>query len=377
MKRVALLTIFQVPNYGSVLQTYATQRVLEKMGCQCDVINYRYPNHWHYAQGLPKRSLKAKMAGWLGVKPAHRKANKLKKFIKEKLHLTREYADFADLRREDWLKKYDLVAVGSDQVWNTRFNKGDAAFVLSFLPDEMRRISIASSFASSKIEDQYRPHFYRNLSKFDALSVREENGRKIISELFSAKKEAEVLLDPTLLLGKEEWLELVPREMAHPNKGRRYILLYGLYYSFDPRPYIFQLVKYYKEKLDCDVIVLDGEPRSCDKCSFEYINAMDSSVEDYLNLFKHADLVITSSFHGTAFALNFERPFISIISEGGDDRMMSLLAMVGGVTKGIKVSDSFSSIACDSTLVSMVESEKLVSLRLESLSWLCEVLRGK
>lgn len=345
MKRVALLTIFQVPNYGSVLQTYATQRVLEKLGCQCDVINYRYPNRWHYEHGLPKRSLKSRIAGWLGVKPAHRKANKLKKFVREKLHLTREYVDLEDLKIEDWLQKYDLVVVGSDQVWNTRFNKGDGAFVLSFLPEEMRRISIASSFASSKIEVQFKSHFYRHLLKFDALSVREENGRKIISELFSAKKEAEVLLDPTLLLEKEEWLQLVPQDMPHPNKGRKYILLYGLYYSFDPRPWIFEIVRKYKEQLKCDVIVLEGAPLASDKCRFDFINATDSSVEEFLNLFRYADLVVTSSFHGTAFALNFGKCVISVVpASDADDRQLSLLKQTQSFSSIHRCGDEVSSL---------------------------------
>lgn len=371
MKRVALLTIFQVPNYGSVLQAYATQRVLEKLGCQCDVINYRYPNHWHYAQGLPKRSLKAKIAGLLGVKPAHRKANKLKKFIKEKLHLTREYADFADLRREDWLKKYDLVAVGSDQVWNTRFNKGDAAFVLSFLPDEMRRISIASSFACRNLDDRFRSHFYRHLSKFNFLSVREENGRDIIFELFKGEKEADVLLDPTLLLDKEEWLELLPGNMPHPNKGRKYILLYGLYYSFEPRPMIFELVKKYKELLKCDVIVLEGAPRAIDNCGFDFINAMDSSVEEFLNLFKCADFVVTSSFHGTAFAMNMECPLISVVPDSGDDRISTLLAKVGCSERGIRTSDDLPDVPLD---VSTRCHEALPALRKHALRWLAAAL---
>lgn len=64
MKKVALMTIYQVPNFGSILQTYATQLLLTKLGYECKVINYKYPNEWHYRHGWAKPSLKNKIAYW-------------------------------------------------------------------------------------------------------------------------------------------------------------------------------------------------------------------------------------------------------------------------------------------------------------------------
>ena len=327
MKKIGLITIYHVPNFGSVLQTYATQILLEKLGYECNIINYKYPNKWHHMQGTPKQSFKAFIGHLFGIKPAHRKANKLKEFKKEHFKFTRLYKDLDELKNADW-SYYDMFVVGSDQVWKSQFTRGDSAFMLSFIPEEKPRISIASSFASKNISDAFKDKYRKYLSKFNAISVREKNGISIIKDELKIECTPEVLLDPTLLLSKEEWLESIPRSTF--KKKKKYILLYMLTYAFEPRPYIFDILKHMQQQDDYDILALEGYTPKEDANGLEMIDKTDSSIPEFIDMFANADIVVTSSFHGTAFAINFGIPLISVVPNGDeDDRQTTLLKNVG------------------------------------------------
>lgn len=327
MKKIGLITIYHVPNFGSVLQTYATQILLEKLGYECNIINYKYPNKWHHMQGTPKQSFKAFIGHLFGIKPAHRKANKLKEFKKEHFKFTRLYKDLDELKNADW-SYYDMFVVGSDQVWKSQFTHGDSAFMLSFIPEEKPRISIASSFASKNISDAFKDKYRKYLRKFNAISVREKNGISIIKDELKIECTPEVLLDPTLLLSKEEWLETIPRSTF--KKKKKYILLYMLTYAFEPRPYIFDILKHMQQQDDYDILALEGYTPKEDANGLEMIDKTDSSIPEFIDMFANADIVVTSSFHGTAFAINFGIPLISVVPNGDeDDRQTTLLKSVG------------------------------------------------
>ena len=290
MKKIGLITIYHVPNFGSVLQTYATQILLEKLGYECNIINYKYPNKWHHMQGTPKQSFKAFIGHLFGIKPAHRKANKLKEFKKEHFKFTRLYKDLDELKNADW-SYYDMFVVGSDQVWKSQFTRGDSAFMLSFIPEEKPRISIASSFASKNISDAFKDKYRKYLRKFNAISVREKNGISIIKDELKIECTPEVLLDPTLLLSKEEWLETIPRSTF--KKKKKYILLYMLTYAFEPRPYIFDILKHMQQQDDYDILALEGYTPKEDANGLEMIDKTDSSIPEFIDMFANADIVVT------------------------------------------------------------------------------------
>lgn len=325
--KVGLITIYQVPNYGSVLQTYATQTIIEKLGYSCSVINYKYPNELQNGNSVNFRAMLYRFLTNLGLSAQQRKILALKKFIRENFHLTRRYNSFEELKVEDW-SSYDVMAVGSDQVWHTEYTKSEPAFLLKFLPDEKKRISIASSFASKNLDSQYIESFKTELSKFSHISVREANGLKILENLHLGKKKTVVCLDPTLLLSKAEW-----GQISRPYDGpKRYILLYMWTYAFEPRPYIYNVLRHFRKRYgNCKVIALEGY---CNipvniRRELDIICAEDSSVPEFIDLFANADLVITSSFHGTAFAINMGVPLVSIVPDNnGDDRQSSFLRSV-------------------------------------------------
>lgn len=345
MKRVGVITIYTEPNYGSALQAYATQIVLGLLGYDCKIIRYKYPNEWNLLQGYRKSSFLRKFIRSLGLKYYHKKANRLKKFIKGNFVRTQEFKNLKDLERYNWSDNFDVVAVGSDQVWNYRYLYGDSAYMLSFLPDGFKRISIASSFACKEIASEYYDKYLKYLSKFNAFSVRESFGKTILKEQLNLKQEVKVMLDPTLLLTSSQWLAAIKEMPVRRIGEKKYILLYGLYYAFEPRPYIFELLKYYKEKLGYEIVALEGYTKSKDCNGLEMIDCTDSSLYEFIYLFNHAEMVVTSSFHGTAFALNFSKPLVAVVPDNGiDDRLSSLLRLVEADNCIVEKGTSFDNI---------------------------------
>ena len=372
MKKVGLTTIYSVPNYGSVLQTFATQETLKKLGCDCYIINYKYPNKWHYKQGTPKPKFSSKIAYLLGVKPYHRKALKLNKFKKKHFNFTPIYNNLKELEQNKW-DDYDWIIAGSDQVWNPRFLKGDTAFMLSYLPNNIKRFSLASSFACNSLPEEYTATYKKYLSRFDYISVREENGINILQNELSINKNIEVLLDPTLLLSKEEWLQLIPRSTFR--KKKPYILFYMLDYAFDPKPYIFNVTQYFADSFNYEVIILEGYiPEALHK-TLKITDKTDASVEEFIDLYQNADLVITSSFHGSAFAVNFGIPLISITSKDkSDDRQSTLLKNIGLDQCIIKKETPIEII--NPFYDADIEQKQLNNKRKESLNWLTRTINS-
>lgn len=360
--KIGLFTIFQVPNYGSVLQAFATQCLLEKLGHECKIIDYLYPNNWHWNQGAPRPN---RIKVYIRKFIPSRKNKVLEEFRKGYFHYTRRYKDLEDLTNENW-SSYDAFAVGSDQVWNYRFLRGDKAFMLSFVPFDKPRFSIASSFAASSIPYIFQEKYKNELSKFRAISVRETNGIDIIQKQLGIDIPVEVILDPTLLLSKDEWLSLIPRSGF--KKKRPYILFYMWAYAFEPRPYIFEVVKHFQKEMDCDVIALEGYTPADKAEGVIMQNASSSTLPEFIDLFANSDLVVTSSFHGTAFGLNFNRPLISIVPDNvGDDRQITLLKSVGA-------ENCIANIGTNTTLINPILGPNVVNrlreIRLTNIGWI-------
>lgn len=332
MTRAALITIHSLPNFGSVFQAYATQVILENAGIRCEIIDYLYPNEWHYNNGTPKASRLKRIATmcavplmkFVGYNSQHVLQHNLEQFKKKHFNLTRPYINLERLNREDW-GKYDVVIAGSDQIWSPKFLKGDKAFLLSFVPDNVRKISISSSFGCTELPPDMIEHYRKALSRFDAIGIREEGGLHILHESLNIRQKTSLMLDPTLLLSSAQWNSIA--DSAHRND--RYIVLYGLYYSFDARPYIFDVLEYFQKKLGYRIISLAGYHKAFSTKKLDVECRETATPQQFLSLFRDASLVVTTSFHGSAFAINYGKPLISIVPESGDDRQKSLLSILG------------------------------------------------
>ena len=368
MRKIALVTIYSVPNFGSVLQAFATQTLLENLGFECRIIDYDRNNPWYFAHGNGRPKQKSVIAQALGLKAKHRKEKKLERFRRTFLHLTRKYKSLDELRAEKW-DGYDAFVVGSDQVWNPRFSYGDSVYLLSFAPEGKPKISLASSFAQKELPAEYVEKFRHCLSGFTSVSVRENYGKEIIQRQLRLPADVQILLDPTLMLSKEDWLKAIPRSKFR--KSEKYILLYMLDYAFRPQPYIFDVAAHFQKSLGYRIYVLDGEISGEYRKILDCKDVIDSSIPEFIDYFSNADLVLTSSFHGTAFALNFGRPLVSVVPSDGDDRQTSLLNGLGLSMLAAKVGTDIKEISCEYDCA--VEQRRLRELRTQAVDWVRKI----
>ena len=325
MKKIGIITMHKVLNCGSALQAYALQKTIQDLGYDCEMIDYLYPNSYHLnfshkertMTNFAKRVLSFLFNILLGIE--QKKTQKLftafyqKYFVLSKPYHTREAL------QED-PPSYDLFLTGSDQVWNPRFIKGDTTFMLSFVPENSRCISYASSMATSNIPQEFRNCYANELKKYYCISVREESGKKIIKDLIG--KETNVVCDPTILLTAKEWSDVAHNSTLEIN--RPYILVYVLNYSFDPYPEIEKTIRVVQDMLKLPVVILNGRKKDLLRKNSIFIK--EAGPCEFVNLFKNAAYVITTSFHGTVFSLIFDKPMAVMIDDRtNDSRIYDLL----------------------------------------------------
>ena len=370
MKSVGILTMHRVINYGSVLQAYATQKIVEKLGYKAIVIDYVYPNKYHIKQKSNLiRSLLSIIYHRLFPTADDKKTDKIIQFRKKYLYLSpNKYQSPNKLKIKT--HPYDIYLVGSDQVWNPIHMKGDGSFLLNFIPDNKPKISFSSSFAIRKLPDEYIDYYKNSLDKFNHISVRENNGKILIKELIG--KDVPVTLDPTLMLEATEWRKLIGFK---PNKfiNQKYILLYALNYAFNPEPYIYDLLFKLQERTGLKIYSFSKLPDKYRSKSVEYI--IESSPIEFLQAFENASYVVTSSFHGTAFAVNFGIPLYSIVAEKSshDDRQASLLSTLG-ITNCLIKKNSLIKKPNEVRYEKEIVKRKLNELRNHSMNYLSEAL---
>ena len=371
-KKVGIITMHRVLNPGSVLQAYALFKQVCKMGYECEIIDYQYPNAIHSEKDKEcdsdlKKALKMLLLRirFFILYRGRLQRKRYLRFINENLSLSKYYPTKESLFEDS--PEYDVYMTGSDQVWNPGCMKGDESFFCAWKRD-CKRISYASSFSTSIIPAIYKEHYSTYLSKYDFLGVREQAAVDIIKELTG--KQSFVVCDPTMLLTKADYLPLLKFSKIH--KKRPYILVYALTYAYNPYPQMETIIEMVKEKMGLPVVYL--YTNSIDH--YHYKGSITSAGPcEFIDLFMNASFVVTSSFHGTAFALNFGVPFYSIVpdSVSSDSRIMSLLQLVGASDRAIRVSQYKDSVDVDMDYMPI--SKLIENLRQDSYNFLEESLK--
>lgn len=365
--KVGVITMHRVVNYGSVLQAYATRRIVELLGFDCEIVDYAYPNPYHLAPGSVglHRTWKNRVAKALWLKKRWRRKNRFERFARRHLRLSRRYPSREAVMSNP--PRYDVYLTGSDQVWNPRHMRGDDVFLLSFAPVGARRVSYASSFACGSLTEDMAKAYAPLLDCYDALSVREENGRELIRRLIG--RDAFVGLDPTLLLDAAEWRAVSGGR--NPYYGRSFILLYVMSYAFNPAPYIYKLSEHLQQATGMEVITLAPLPAGTE---LRRVTVLDeASPVIFLRLFDAAGCVVTSSFHGTAFAVNFGKPLYSLVNDDeteDDDRQVSLLKRLGLDSCIIKMNTSPDKVPGMEDVRTSSARARLEALRDKSIGYL-------
>ncbi len=317
------MTMHKVLNYGSALQAYALQHHISSTGNDAELIDYIFPNGKRKSAGSIKATIINGIANALVYCSKKRKKERFVAFYDTYFNCTNEQFNSPE-ELMNFKLDHDVLITGSDQVWNPKHIKDDLSFFLPFVGEEIPKYAYGSSFSTATIPDSLSETFRNNLKRYDRISVREKSGLDIVKKLTS--EEATFVCDPTLLLTKEEWSAMADKadsKFKYP-KGK-YILVYLLRYAYDPYPAVTEIINKVQEDLQLPIVVLD--PSLSESKFKNSTNVRDAGPLEFLKLVRDAAFVVTSSFHGTAFSLNLEVPFFSIIKERGhfDTRITDLL----------------------------------------------------
>lgn len=327
--KIGIITTFRQANFGSVLQAFSLQFVLEKMGYDAKLIDYKYPNFFHYKNGYPRKSFwvtkKYKLRlflGKIGLKPKN-KMLLMNDFISQNIICTKTYSSKRQLQSNPPL--FDVYISGSDQIWNPNTMFGDMSYFLDFAPEAAKKIAYSSSFSCDKIPKKYQQEYQYFLKQYQSIFVREKNGKQI-AEALTGRTDIEVVLDPTLLIDKNEWSKYADKSSLK-NIPREYILFYMLAYTYNPQNKMAEILNKLQNQYKIPILSLSEKPADFNGEFIQVEQTQSVGIYEFLDLFRNARIVVTSSFHGTAYALNFGKPLLAL-SDGekkSDDRISTIM----------------------------------------------------
>lgn len=302
--KVSIVTPHAVYNYGAVLQAHALYNYLNQQP-DCEALMQDFPPHL----GAAPSGLREKV---------YSIANKIgrKLHSKEILLGEKRFDSFIDEFNLTSKKNLPLYITGSDQVWNP--SNLDEHFSLDFVDDNSKKVSYAASMGISVLPESVEKRYAEMVKGFSALSAREQQTADEITRVSGLPCSVEI--DPTFLLSKEYWRsKQKPMDIKKP-----YVLLYLLHIPEN----IKDVIKEAKKKYKCDVRIIDRSGFL--RYGFPGVIGMgDVGPAEFLWLFDNAEYVITTSFHGTAFSLIFEKQFKSLINPASPSRISNILSMAG------------------------------------------------
>ena len=321
--RIAILTLPLHVNFGGILQCYALQTVLERMGHEVSVLNTDFVNVDYKTRiGLfIKRLVKtcigkeSKFYGWKTEREITQKYTQV--FIRKHIHLL-NVQDLSLLKEDD----FDAIVVGSDQIWRPMYYQPIANAYLKFAKDwtSIKRIAYATSFGTDKWEYTHEEtQECASLVKlFDAVSVRENTAVDLCRKYLEV--EAVQVLDPTLLLSKEDYLKLIYQSKLKKNEG---VFAYFLDVTSSKMDLANRIAKERGLKL------YQFNNPNVDCLSLHFEKRIQQPIEEWIAGFRDASFVVTDSFHGCVFSIIFNKPFVVIGNEErGIARLKSLLSML-------------------------------------------------
>lgn len=321
-KKIGIITFHNSYNCGSMLQSYALQKILSYYDLEIEIINFSNKGQKEiYSIFSKEKNFKGIIKNFIILfyyKKIKQIYNNYEIFKNHNFNLSsKTYSSITELSDVG----YDTIVTGSDQVWNVTIKDGDDAYFLPWVKTA-KKVAYSPSFGAKNIlEVSKNPEKYKEwLNGFDAISIREKNGQNWIKELCGV--EADILLDPTLLLEVEDYEKICDNDIFLPDS-------YIFYYSPGYNKKTNQLVNKISKKYNLPVIAFNSKNFYIKGLNFIY-NFKLPTKEDpsvYLKLIKNSKLVITTSFHGTIFSSIFKKTFWTIKNGAmfkSDDRVLTL-----------------------------------------------------
>lgn len=350
--KIGILTQHFLLNYGGIIQNFALQQVLMKLGHEPLTFEHDtcYSRTRWFLRAV-KHILRTRSFRNLPVYPIYKGRIGNKNFIKFVLKNIKSVPvkDFTP----SLTVQYGIEAyiVGSDQVWRPAFNLGPRLgnMFLNFADDKVKKFSYAASFGCKEWEytKAQEQMCCKLIKRFDAISVREATGIELCKQYFGS--DATLVLDPTLLLTMEDYEKVcadIPAKEEH-------VFVYSLVVSDK----VLAVASFISKKTGLPVVV---------KQAGDNVKKEDT-IEDWFAEFRDADCVVTDSFHGMVFSIIFNKPFYIVMNpSGGNDRYISLLSQLGLMDRIVKEHQisNLESINWDEV------NQKLAVLRQESMNFL-------
>lgn len=369
--KIGIITTHYALNYGAILQALALQRTLSDLGHDCEIIDYR-PDVGKYGRNYfyKNRSIRAflrNIYAFLSVS-TYRKFIRRKALFDDVLEKKMRLSDKIYFSGDDVLSNldpYDMFICGSDQIWNANLVY-DPIYFLDFYEKYplSKYVSYAPSISMDKFDERGKNIYRAHLKKFCAISVRESEGKALISSL--TDKKIEVVLDPVFLLGVENWQKFskAPKGI---NVKAPYIFCYFIGTSKLPAIAVERLRRITGYKvIYCNVQVRDRFNSD--------VSIQDASPQEYVGLIENASIVCTNSFHATAFSVMFKKPLVVTLNlNARDARMIDFLASVelNGRTFSLDNIDKLDSSMVEKLAMGYEQAELLLNTRVkESLNFL-------
>lgn len=317
--KIGILTFHWADNYGAVLQAYALVRWLNKHTmASVELVNYICEE--------PAKMYKPFYFSYIGIKSYVRG---ILRGIKNFPRWKKRHGQFVKFRKLIPLSKpiskyqlfnvsmnYDMWITGSDQVWNNDIVGEDLeVYDLSFVKKGMKISYAASSGVLDQTNEKHK-QLIEAVKNFDEISVREKSTQKFLNKYLN--KEIYQVVDPTMLLDKKEWLDIIPENRCYK---KPYILVYCISYDEQLVNTSLRLA----EILNLDIVVC-GDIK---ELRHKAINFYSASPQEFLNLIYYSDFVIASSFHAVVFSLIFEKQFIAMLPSYASNRVSDLCEMAG------------------------------------------------
>jgi len=321
MKKIAIVSCYFQPNYGSMLQAYATQMALDKLGYENETIDISGLNGEikkakikYFAKaslssgilltkiGRVKDTVIRKLSKSEYTAKTQIRNAKFKAFSNKYFRLSPKYESKAELGQK-CLNNYDAVLVGSDQLWLPSNIAADY-YTLNFVPKSINTVAYATSFGQADLSNDTTKKAKNFLKKIRHISVREESGQKLIKKI--SDRNVPVVCDPTLLFTAEDWISIQQQE---PIIKGKYIFCYFLGSNNTHRKFVRRL----KQETEHQVVILphiDEFVKEDEACSD--IQLYDVGPAEFLNLIRNASYVCTDSFHCSVFSILYNKAFFTL-----------------------------------------------------------------
>ena len=358
--KIGIVTWYKNGNFGGTLQAFALQTVLQRQGYETEFVNYNEANK---LTTKIKRILKNIFVR-IKYPSSAISRKKIWKFVKKNMNESRFFNNYNKLK--DYAKEnYKVAICGSDQIWSN-INEINEFYYLTFM-EKSKRIAYAPSIGVNKIDKEKEKKFKEYINDIKYLSVRETYGRNIIKKITG--NSAKVVLDPTLLLNSNEWRYFL--KLPPPQNKSRYILCYFISYKKEYVDFAERLSK----QTNLPIIYISsakikfGKPKQRSKCG----------IREFITLINEAEYVLTDSFHGLVFSINFNKK-VAVFRRFNDNdiicqnsRIYSILEQLGIENFLLETTDDVKKII-DNEFNYIEINKKLNSLRIKSNNYLFESL---